>query len=103
MVSGLRAPKVLADFLCLRTIRESGGTAIAVSDEMMFEAQRKVGDLEGILICPEGGACIAALGVLLERGDIGPNERIVTFNTATGLKYADMVETEVSIIDPLSA
>ena len=103
MVSGLRAPKVLADFLCLRTIRESGGTAIAVSDEMMFEAQRKAGDLEGILICPEGGACIAALGVLLERGDIGRDERIVTFNTATGLKYADMVETEVSVIDPLSA
>ncbi|MDE0340741.1 MAG: threonine synthase [Nitrospinae bacterium] len=103
MVSGLRAPKVLADFLCLRAIRESGGTAIAVSDEMMFEAQRKVGDLEGILICPEGGACIAALGVLLERGDIGRDERIVTFNTATGLKYADMVETEVSVIDPLSA
>ena len=103
MVSGLRAPKVLADFLCLRAIRESGGTAIAISDEMMFEAQRTVGDLEGILICPEGGACIAALGVLLERGDIGRDERIVTFNTATGLKYADMVETEVSVIDPLSA
>lgn len=103
MVSGLRAPRVLADFLCLRTIRESGGTAIAVSDEMMFEAQRKAGASEGILICPEGGACIAALGVLLERDDIGRDERIVTFNTATGLKYADMVETEVSVIDPLSA
>ena len=103
MVSGLRAPKVLADFLCLRAIRESGGTAIAVSDEMMFEAQKKVGASEGILICPEGGACIAALDVLLDRGDIGRDERIVTFNTATGLKYADMVETEFSVIDPLSA
>lgn len=103
MVSGLRAPKVLADFLCLRAIRESGGTAISVSDEMMFEAQRRVGASEGILICPEGGACIAALDVLLDRGDIGRDERIVTFNTATGLKYADMVETEVSVIDPLSA
>ncbi|MDE0332544.1 MAG: threonine synthase [Nitrospinae bacterium] len=101
MVSGLRAPKVLADFLCLRAIRESGGTAIAVSDEMMFESQRKVGASEGILICPEGGACIAALDILLERGDIGRDERIVTFNTATGLKYADMIETNVPVIDPL--
>ena len=103
VVSGLRAPKVLADFLCLRAIRESGGTAIAVSDEMMFEAQRKVGASEGILICPEGGACIVALEILIERGDIGRDERIVSFNTATGLKYADMVETDVSVIDPLSA
>ncbi len=102
VVSGLRAPKVLADFLCLQAIRESGGTAIAVSDEMMFEAQGKVGVSEGILICPEGGACIAALDVLVERGDIGRDERIVTFNTATGLKYADMVETDVSVIDPIS-
>ena len=84
VVSGLRAPKVLADFLCLQAIRESGGTAIAVSDEVMFEAQRKVGASEGILICPEGGACIAALEVLLERGDIGRDERIVTFNTGHG-------------------
>lgn len=103
LVSGLRAPRVLADFLCLRAIRESGGTAIAVSDEMMFEAQKKVGASEGILICPEGGACVAALEILLDRGDIDCDERIVTFNTATGLKYADMIETEVSIIDPLSA
>ena len=103
LVSGLRAPRVLADFLCLRAIRESGGTAIAVSDEMMFEAQKKVGASEGILICPEGGACVAALEILLDRGDIDRDERIVTFNTATGLKYADMIETEVSIIDPLSA
>ena len=103
MVSGLRAPKVLADFLCLQAIRESGGTAIAVSDEMMFEAQRKVGASEGILICPEGGACIAALEVLVQRGDIGRDERIVTFNTATGLKYADMIETDVSVIDPNTA
>lgn len=103
MVSGLRAPKVLADFLCLQAIRESGGTAIAVSDEMMFDAQRKAGASEGILICPEGGACIAALEILLKRGDIGRDERIVTFNTATGLKYADMIETIVSMIDPIQA
>ena len=71
---------------------------------MMFEAQSKAWcTSEGILICPEGGACIAALEILIERGDIGRDERIVSFNTATGLKYADMIETKVSVIEPLSA
>ncbi len=102
-VSGLRAPQVLADFLCLRAIRESGGTAVAVSDEMMWEAQRMAGASEGTLICPEGGACVAALGVLRERGDVGRDERIVAFNTATGLKYADMIEADVPAIDSISA
>lgn len=102
-VSGLRAPKALADFLCLRAIRESGGTAIAVPDEMMFDAQRRAGAAEGMLICPEGGACVAALEALRERGDLGRDERIVAFNTASGLKYAEMVEAEPPLVDPLPA
>ena len=102
-VSGLRAPKALADFLCLRAVRESGGTAIAVPDEMMFDAQRRAGAAEGMLICPEGGACVAALEALRERGDLGRDERIVAFNTASGLKYAEMVEAEPPLVDPLPA
>lgn len=102
-VSGLRAPKVLADFLCLRAIRESGGTAVAVPDEMMFDAQRRAGASEGMLLCPEGGACVAALDALLERGDVGRDERVVAFNTAAGLKYADMIEADAPLIEPLAA
>ncbi len=99
LVSGLRAPKVLADFLCLRAIRESSGTAIAVSDAAMFDAQRRAGASEGLLLCPEGGACIAALEALVARGEVGRDACVVAFNTATGLKYADMVETHPPVVD----
>ncbi len=82
----------------LRAIRESQGTTVAVSDEVMFEAQRKAGASGGMPICPEGGAGIVALDVLLERGEVEWNERIVAFNTATGLKYADMIETDPPVV-----
>jgi threonine synthase len=100
-VSGLRAPKVLADTLCLEAIRESGGTAAAVPDEAMFEAQREAGATEGVPVCPEGAACVAALRTLRERGAVGADERIVMFNTATAIKYADMAAAECPIVDPL--
>jgi threonine synthase len=101
--SGLRVPRLLADFLCLRAIRQSGGTAVAVPDEAMFAAQREAGAAEGILFCPEGGACVAALRLLLERGDLGRQDRVVVFNTATGLKYADLFPVDAPVVDPLGA
>jgi len=90
-VSGLRAPKVLADALCLKAIRESGGTAIAVPDAAMFEFVSRAGRTEGLNVCPEGAACLAALPELLARGDLGADERIVVFNTATPHKYGDLL------------
>jgi len=99
-VGGLRAPRVLADFLCLQAIRASGGTAIAVPDEAMFAAQREAGRAEGIGLCPEGGACVAALRLLVERGEVGRDERIVVFNTASAAKYVEMLATEAPVIDP---
>lgn len=101
--SGLRVPRVLADFLCLRAIRQSGGTAVAVPDEAMFAAQREAGAAEGLLLCPEGGACVAALRLLRERGDLGRQDRVVVFNTATGLKYADLIPVDAPVVDPLGA
>ncbi len=100
-ISGLRAPKMLADFLCLRAIRESGGMAISVSDEAIFEAQREAGDAEGLFICPEGAACIAALWDLKDHGAIRLKDRVVVFNTASGLKYSDLVSIDVPVMDPL--
>ena len=100
-VPGLRAPRVLADALCLQAIRESRGTAIALPDEAMFPAAREAGETEGISLCPETGACIAAIRLLLERHDIDRDERVVVFNTATGLKYTDMMPSEVPVVDPL--
>jgi threonine synthase len=100
-VPGLRAPRVLADFLCLQAIRNSGGSAIAVSDEEMFAAQREVGALEGIALCPEGAACVAVLRTLLQRKQIDRDERIVIFNTASGLKYVEMLDATAPSMDPL--
>src|ERR1019366_1629631 len=98
-VPGLRAPRVLADFLCLRAIRKSRGTAIAVPDEAMFAAQSEAGAAEGLALCPEAGACIAALRQLVARGAVGRDEKIVVFNTASGLKYVDMMPTDAPTVD----
>ena len=86
--SGLRVPSSLGDFLMLRALRDSGGTAVAVEDREMMEMARRAGAREGIDACPEGGAAIAALQRLKEAGRIDPGETVVVFNTGTGLKYA---------------
>lgn len=100
-VPGLRAPRVIADFLCLQAIRESGGTAIAVPDEPMFAAQHEAAAAEGIALCPEGAACLVALRELLARGAVARDERIVVFNTASGLKYVEMMPADAPVVDPL--
>lgn len=89
LASGLRVPRSFADALILKDLRESGGTAIAVSDEAILEAQRLLGRLEGVFAAPEGAATVAALRVLLQRNWVTPQERIVLFNTGTGLKYLE--------------
>lgn len=89
IASGLRVPKSFADRLILRDIYESYGTAIAVSDRAILEAQRKLAQLEGIFAAPEGAATLAALEQLVQKNWIQPGERIVLFNTGSGLKYLD--------------
>ena len=84
---GLRVPSPLGGFLCLRVVRESAGTAIAVSDEAADTATRQLAARTGIDVCPEGGAAWAALGQLREQGFVKPGDKIVVFNTGTGLKY----------------
>ena len=92
IAAGLRVPSAVGDFLMLRALRESHGTAIAVSDETLVEAQMRMARLEGTFACPEGGATLAALEVLLEQGWVSQDERVVLFNTGTGLKYPDVFE-----------
>jgi len=89
VASGLRVPKALGDFLVLRAAKESGGTAIAVSDEEMIDAGVELASDEGIFAAPEGGACVAALKKLLANGFLQKNERIVIYNTGSGLKYLE--------------
>lgn len=92
VASGLRVPKSFADALILNDLRESQGTAIAVSDESILEALRKLGRMEGIFPAPEGAATLAALETLSKRKWVRPEERVVLFNTGSGLKYLDQFQ-----------
>ena len=87
--SGLRVPSAIGDFLILRAIRESGGTAIAVSDAEMRAGIRAIGRTEGCVTSPEGGATLAAAQRLAASGWIRPTDRVVLFLTGTGLKYLE--------------
>lgn len=87
VASGIRVPQAVGDFLILRAIRESGGFAIAVSDEAIQNAVTSVAQVDGLLLCPEGGATVAAYQQALADGLVRKDEQIVLFNCATGLKY----------------
>ena len=93
VAAGLRVPKPLGDALSLAAVRESGGTAIAVSDEELLDASVQLAASTGIFPAPEGGACVAALKKLLANGFLKPEERIVIYNTGTGLKYLEAFST----------
>lgn len=87
--SGLRVPKAIGDFLMLKILRESKGGAVAVDDEAMIRVGREVGSSEGLFVAPEGAACFAALRSLRAAGKIDKGERVVIFNTGSGIKYLD--------------
>src|SRR6202035_3780854 len=87
IASGIRVPQAVGDFLILRAVRESGGFAIAVSDDAISAALDEVSRQEGFLMCPEGAATYAAYKHALADGRVRRDERVVLFNCATGLKY----------------
>jgi threonine synthase len=90
VASGLRVPKAIGDFLILDALRESGGTAVAVTDQELIAATKKIGDAEGIFCAPEGAACLPALRRLLDADLIKTDERVVLFNTGAGVKYLEV-------------
>ena len=92
VADGLRVPKAIGDFLVLRAVRESGGTAIAVSDADRVRDRRALGAKEGISAAPEGGAALHALRVLLKDGRVKPTDTVVVFNTGGALKYLDVIQ-----------
>ncbi len=102
VASGLRVPKPLGDYLILAVLRESGGLAVTVTDEELMAAQREMAEAQGILPCPEGGATWAGLKKLVAAGTIKPTDRIVLFNTGSGLKYPECLPREVPgpVLDP---
>jgi threonine synthase len=92
IADGLRVPKAIGDFLVLRAIRESHGTAVAVGDAEMVAGMKDLGRLEGISAAPEGGAALHALRVLVGEGRIKPHDSVVLFNTGGALKYLDVLQ-----------
>jgi threonine synthase len=86
-VWGLRVPSPIGGFLCLRAVRETGGTAVTVSEAAAGDATARLAARTGLDICPEGGAVFAAYEDLRAQGVIGASDRVVLFNTGTGLKY----------------
>src|SRR5213596_3984281 len=92
VAAGLRVPKAIGDFLILNILRQSNGGAIAVDDEEMIRSAREVGSTQGIFVCPEGGACFAAFKLLRHAGKIASGERVVIFNTGSGIKYLECYE-----------
>jgi threonine synthase len=89
IASGLRVPKAIGDFLILNILRQSNGGTVAVDDEEMIRVGREVGSSEGMFICPEGATCFAALKLLRRVGKIVAGQRVVIFNTGSGIKYLD--------------
>ncbi|HVM37645.1 MAG TPA: threonine synthase [Sphingomicrobium sp.] len=87
VATGIRVPKAVGDFLILRAVRDSGGTAIAVEEEAILAAVEDAARDDGLLLCPEGGAVLAAWRLALERGLVGNDETALLFNCANGNKY----------------
>jgi threonine synthase len=87
VAAGIRVPRAVGDFLILRAVRESGGRALAVGDPALLRAVDEAARRDGLLLCPEGGATLAAYTQAVRDGVVDEEERVVLFNCATGLKY----------------
>ena len=87
VAAGIRVPRAVGDFLILRAVRESGGKALAVGDPAILAAVDECARRDGLLLCPEGGATLAAYRQALRSGEVDEEEEVVLFNCATGLKY----------------
>lgn len=97
VAAGLRVPEAVGDFLMLRALRESGGCAVAVSDEELIDASHRLASHTGIFPAPEGGAVLAGLMQLVERSLIDADERVILFNTGNGYKYLEALSRDVAL------
>jgi threonine synthase len=97
---GINVPKALGDFLILEAIYSTNGCALAVTDAELLAAQREVAGSEGMLVCPEGAATVAAIRTLRERGEIGEGEVVVALNTGAGIKYPETLEATAPSLEP---
>ncbi len=86
---GIRVPSAIGDYLILNSLRESKGTAIAVDDSEIKKAMYKLAKVEGIMICPEAAATVAATEKLVEDEFLAPSDKIVLFGTGSGFTTPD--------------
>ncbi len=91
LAAGMRVPAAIGDFLVIRAVRESGGTAVTVSDDEMVDGMVEMARMEGVFAAPEGGATLAAMRKLIDRGLISRDERVVLLVTGNAHKYLDML------------
>ena len=91
LAAGMRVPAAIGDFLVIRAVRESSGTAVTVSDEEMVDGMVEMARTEGVFAAPEGGATLAAMRKLVERGSISHDDRVVLLVTGNAHKYLDML------------
>jgi threonine synthase len=103
MAAGLRVPKPYADYIILDILKKSSGTAIAVSDQQILDAVQEWSSQEGVFAAPEGAASLAAYKILLEEKFLHPNEKVVLFNTGSGLKYIDVIAKSLESAQPKAA
>jgi threonine synthase len=97
LASGLRVPKPYADYIILDILKKSGGTAISVSDHQIFDGVKDWASNEGLFASPEGAACLPAYNTLVEQGFLKKSDKVVIFNTGSGLKYIDVTADALKI------
>lgn len=100
LAPGIRVPIAIGDYLILDAIRESGGTALTVTDEEILAATREVAASDGLYASPEAAATFVAARKLAERGFLGSDERVIVFSTGAGLKHTELIELDLPILDP---
>jgi len=97
VAAGIRVPKAVGDFLILRAVRESGGRAVAVDEDAIIAATADSAARDGLLLCPEGGATLAAYRKALSEKWVETGDEVVLFNCTTGLKYP--IEDKSTLLD----
>lgn len=100
VAAGLRVPHAFGDFLILQALRESAGDVIAVEDADISNNTKTMAREEGIFACPEGAATLVGLRHLVADGFIDKNEKIVLFNTGSGLKYIELYPLKLPVLNP---
>ncbi len=100
VAAGLRVPVAIGDYLILDAVRESGGTAIAVSDAELMDGVRLAAATEGIFASPEVGAAVMGTKALAERGFLQPDDEVVIFGTGSGIKHTELFVPDLPVVDP---